>query len=80
MKQQHRPLADVVQELRDRGYGASDIARALRRSPERIRQIMRDLRITRPRIRTDSDIPADLMDRVLAIRKLQKRGDSLPVA
>lgn len=76
MSRQPRPLLNLVQSLRDRGYGASDIARAVHRSPERIRQIMRDLRITKPKIRTDADIPEDLRDDVLAIRNLQKRGHS----
>lgn len=74
MSRQPRPLLDLVEELRARGYGASDIARAVHRSPERIRQIMRDLRLTRPRINRDADIPADLLDRVLSVRHLQNRG------
>lgn len=65
---QPRPLLDIVQALRDRGYGASDIARAVHRSPERIRQILRDLHMSRPRIISDADLPADLRDRILAIR------------
>lgn len=71
MNRQLRPLVELVELLRKRGYGASDIARALHRSPERIRQIIRDLSLSRPRIKTDADIPADLRERVLAIRKLQ---------
>lgn len=67
-------LLDLVEEFRARGYGASDIARAVHRSPERIRQIMRDLRLTRPRINRDADIPADLRDRAIAARDLQNRG------
>jgi phenylalanyl-tRNA synthetase beta subunit len=78
MNQQLRPLVEVVELLRKRGYGASDIARALNRSPERIRQIMRDLQLSRPRINTDADIPADLIDRVLAIRKLQNAPSTFP--
>lgn len=76
MSKPSRLLLDLVQEFRARGYGASDIARAVHRSPERIRQIMRDLRITRQRIKSDADIPADLLDRTLAARDLQKRGKS----
>ncbi len=71
MSAKPRPLLDLVQAFRERGYGASDIARAVHRSPERIRQIMRDLRLSKPHIRSDADIPQDLLDRVLAIRKLQ---------
>lgn len=76
MSRKPRPLLDLVQAFRSRGYGASDIARAVHRSPERIRQIMRDLRITRPRIRSDDDIPHDLRDPTLAIRQLQKRENT----
>ena len=74
MSRQPRVLLDLVDEFHSRGYGASDIARAVHRSPERIRQIMRDLRLTRPRINHDADIPADLLDRALSVRHLQNRG------
>lgn len=67
---QKAELVALVCDLAALGYGASSIARALQRSPERIRQIMRDVSITKPRIRTVDDLPDHMRERVLAFRNL----------
>lgn len=72
MRNRQKPeLVALVCDLAALGYGASSIGRALQRSPERIRQIMRDASITKPRIRTVDDLPPDLRQRVLAFRNLR---------
>jgi DNA-binding transcriptional regulator LsrR (DeoR family) len=64
-----RQLVEVVLAYRSRGYGATDIARALHLSRARIRQLLDDQRNARPRIRSDADIPAELLQITLSIRQ-----------
>jgi hypothetical protein len=64
-------LYSIVADLEAHGYRAADIARALDRSSERIRQILRDLGVNRPRIRSTDDLPPHLRERVVAFRNLK---------
>lgn len=73
-------LLAIVADLRAMGYGASDIAMAVQRSPERIRQILRDLHLTRPRLSTINDLPHDMRERVLAFRCLQNGSEMQTVS
>lgn len=63
-------LHAIVADLSAAGYCAADIARALNRSHERIRQLMRDLHLAKPRMRTIEDLPHDLRERVKMFREL----------
>lgn len=45
-------------------YRATDIARILGLSDERVRQVLRDLQLTHPTLRTIDDLPRDLRERV----------------
>lgn len=74
-ERKHALLA-LVTDLHAARYSASDIARALERSPERIRQILRDLRLTDPRLRSIDDLPHDLRQRVYSFRSLQNGSES----
>lgn len=64
-------LKAIVADLRALGYGASDISRAVQRTPERVRQILRDLQLTRPKLRTIDDLPPDLRERIDRMLTLQ---------
>jgi len=76
MTQQKGVLVSIVADLRALGYGASCIARAVNRTPERIRQILRDLKLSRPRIRKLDDVPPDIRARIEAYEHLQKQNES----
>lgn len=70
MKAPKAELYPLVADFHHAGYPAADIARALKRSPERIRQALFDQGLLRPRIKTDDDIPQQFLERVLAFRNL----------
>lgn len=59
-------LYTLVGDLHAVGYRATDIGLALHRSPERIRQILRDIGLSQPRLRSVDDLPQFLRVRVVA--------------
>ena len=61
-------LKAIVCDLSNAGYRASDIARALNRSHERIRQLLRDMQMSPPRLQSIDDLPHDLRERVHQFR------------
>jgi len=67
-------LHAIVADLCAAGYCAADIARALGRSHERIRQLMRDMHLSKPRMRTLEDLPHDLRQRVMMFRELDSEA------
>lgn len=70
MKAPKAELYPLVADYHACGYPLVDIAFALKRSPERIRQVLIDQGLIRPRIRSDADIPVHLLERTLAFRNL----------
>ena len=69
-RQSKTELYTLVGDLHAVGYRATDIGKALNRSPERVRQILRDIGLFQPRVRTVDDLPLFLRVRVLAFLEL----------
>lgn len=65
---QKSAIGDLVRAYFALGYCAADIGKALGRSPQRIRQVMREQGLVAPRIRTEADIPESLRNETLRFR------------
>lgn len=65
-RQSKTELYTLIGDLHAVGYRATDIALVLDRSPQRIRQILRDIDLFKPRLRSVDDLPQFLRLRVVA--------------
>lgn len=68
-------LYALVIELRGLGYNAADIGRMVGRSAERVRQILVDMGVAPPRLRTLEELPIEIRER---IDRLRNASDASP--
>lgn len=69
-------LYPLIADLRSLGYSASDIARALHRTPQRISQILRDMGMGPKRL-VVQELPHDIRQR---IEHLQNESEMIGVS
>lgn len=69
-------IMSLATDLKGLGCSAADIARYLHRSPERIRQVLRDCGMSKPTFRSLEDLPNDVRQRVLAFRNLTNGNET----
>lgn len=70
-------LVPLVADMHAIGYCAADIAFAVQRSPQYVRRTLLDLGLGRPKLRKLEDLPAHMLERVVAFRTRMATGTAV---